>query len=339
MKKELEEKTNIIFKLSNTISVIKNVKEKEKNKINKEKKEESILKQELENIKLKNEKLLEELKNKYDLLSFEKDEELYNLKQNLESNISNNDKTISELIKFYKMFMNFISFIESNKNKDEITQLIFGIKNKINYENYPNLFKKLNEKNNSEDNNNEKEISKNLEIKEDVNSEQKIKTKEDNITYEKLMEKYKMICISFDFQIKKNNNNLIIINSQKRTIEKLEREIILYKQILKKKKSSNNNNALLLSKNFEENKNMKKSFSFNNNNNIIKIQKPFIIKRNKYINDILTSYQKTKDENIYNKNNIKELTLMQKRIKNGYRNKRPLSSYKETKNNFIFSTN
>ena len=355
MKKELEEKTNIILTLSNTISIIKNEKEKEKerNKIEEEKKENSFLKKELENMKLKKEKTLEEIKNNYDMMVIEKNEELYNLKQNLESNISNNNKTMSELIKLYKLFINFISYIESNKsnldkNNDDLTQSIFDIKNKINNMNYPNLFKKLNE--NSENNNNEK----NLENKEDNNSNQGIKIKKDNIILDELKEKYKSICLSFDLQVNKNNNNIIIINSQKRTIEKLEREILLYKQILKKKKSSNNNNALLLSKNFEENKIMKKSFSFNNKN-IIKAGKPLIIKRNKNNNDIynydsfrqvttnnsniLTSFQNTKDENIYNKKNIKEFLLMQKRIKNDYRNKRPLSASREAKNNFIFSTN
>ena len=354
IKKELEEKTNIILTLSNTISKIKNdkKKEKERNKMEEEKKENSILKQELENLKLKKEKTLEEIKNNYDMILMEKDEEIYNLKQNLESNISNNNKTISELIKLYKMFMNFISYIESNKsnldkNNEHLTKLISEIKNKINNVNYPNLFKKLNEKLNSENNNNE-------ENKEDISLNQEIKIKKDNITLEELKEKYKSICLSFDLQVTQNNNNLIIINSQKRTIEKLEREILLYKQILKKKKSSNNNYTLLLSKNYEENKNMKKSFSFNNKN-IIKTRKPLIIKRNKNNNDIynydsfrqvtsnnskiLTSFQNTKDDNIYNKKNAKDLILIQKRIKNDYRNKRPLSTSKEAKNNFSFSTN
>ena len=99
---------------------------------------------------------------------------------------------------------------------------------------------------------------------------------------------------------------------------------------------------------------MKQSMSFDNNE-LLKIQKPFIIKRNKRQNDIYNydsfreqtknstninnfSYQNTNNKNKSNYKNMKELILIQKRINNISKNKRPFSVRKEDKNKFIFST-
>ena len=201
-----------------------------------------------------------------------------------------------------------------------------------------------------------KEKNINILDKEDINDKEKAMNKKNininefikkrsakDILIEELKEKNKLLCLTFDIQVKKNNNNLVIINSQKRTIEKLEKEIDSYKQILLKKKVLSNDD-LILNKNVRE-------------NILLKKEKPYVIKRNERTYDIysydsfrqktknsthinnFSSYQNTIEKFNKKSKNVKELILIQKKIKNVSKNQRPFSVGNETKNNFIFTTN
>ena len=370
LQKELDKTKNIFLDFPNYTETLKeNDKMKkiiEENKYG-NKNIESSLREKIENMKQKEKKVLKEMKLNYDSIIFEKDNELLKLQKNLEEKAKDNNKTILELIKIYRTLINFISYIEKNKTNLEqnykgLNETIKGINNGLNQSVYPNLFRELKLKNQNiidlKDISKDSDLSKNSEIvrKETKKEKQEIKksleTSKDK-TIEELKEKYKMLCMTFDLQIKKNNNNLVIINSQKRTIEKLERELNLYRNIMEKKKIRINS----LSQDFQENKILQKSFSFNNKD-FLKITKPFIIKRNKRTNNLynfdsyrqkttnnntnfnsFSSFQNTNDKSIYNNKNIKEFLLIRKKLKKVDKNKRPFSVSREKKNNLISSSN
>ena len=369
LQKELDKKTKMILTISKTEMDTKNESKIKSKNISENKMTEFSFKQELENMKFNEEKNLKEIKNKYNSMLFEKKEELYQLKKNIESIKIDNNNIKTELINIYELFMDFISFIgknrkNSNKNSEELEQMILDINNKINNRNYPNLLQELKEKNKTKFDLKEmfmNDKSKNLEIKneddKDIKLSQELSEINDrakDLIIKELKEKNKLLSLTFDLQIKKNNNNLIIINSQKRTIEKLELELSAYRQIMKNKKNLSDN-ILTLNTDFKDSKIIKKSFSFNKND-VLKIQKPCIIKRNKKLNDIYnydsfkdqtknssninnyTSYQSKKDKINYNNKKVKELILIQKRINKVSKNKRPFSVSNEVKNNFIFET-
>ena len=369
LQKELDKKTKMILTISKTEMDTKNESKIKSKNISENKMTEFSFKQELENMKFNEEKNLKEIKNKYNSMLFEKKEELYQLKKNIESIKIDNNNIKTELINIYELFMDFISFIgknrkNSNKNSEELEQMILDINNKINNRNYPNLLQELKEKNKTKFDLKEmfmNDKSKNLEIKneddKDIKLSQELSEINDrakDLIIKELKEKNKLLSLTFDLQIKKNNNNLIIINSQKRTIEKLELELSAYRQIMKNKKNLSDN-ILTLNIDFKDSKIIRKSFSFNKND-VLKIQKPCIIKRNKKLNDIYnydsfkdqtknssninnyTSSQSKRDKINYNNKKVKELILIQKRINKVSKNKRPFSVSNEVKNNFIFET-
>ena len=372
LEKEIEQKAEIIFTLSkskiNKNNTFKNESKYSNNSENKEnRKTEFNLQQEIENMKLKEKDNLEKIKTKYESIMIEKDEEIYKLQQKLDGSEYGNKNAKKELIKIYTIFMDFITLIGKNKNEiikniEEIERIILEINNKINDKNFPNLFEELKDKNKSIINIKqiiEKNETKNLEIKLsddtdfDLNINKINENSNNNKLIEELKERNKILSLNFELHLKKINDNLVVINSQKRTIEKLERELNKYKQILQNKKF-NNKDIFILSKYSKENKIMKQSMSFDNNE-LLKIQKPFKIKRNKRQNDIYNydsfreqtknstninnfSYQNTNNKNKSNYKNMKELILIQKRINNISKNKRPFSIRKEDKNKFIFST-
>ena len=362
LQKELDKKSKIIFSITDSSKNWKNeIKIKCKN--NNENKENKMneYKQELENMKINEEKLRNEFKNKYNSMLMEKENELFDERQKYGKSVSDANQVKSELIKIYRIFKSFILYINNNKsnfsnNKEQLDKLIIGINNEIIEKNFPNLFNELKEKN------------INILDKEDINDKEKAMNKKNininefikkrsakDILIEELKEKNKLLCLTFDIQVKKNNNNLVIINSQKRTIEKLEKEIDSYKQILLKKKVLSNDD-LILNKNVKENILLKKSLSFKNNN-LLKKEKPYVIKRNERTYDIysydsfrqktknsthinnFSSYQNTIEKFNKKSKNVKELILIQKKIKNVSKNQRPFSVGNETKNNFIFTTN
>ena len=370
LQKELDKTKNIFLDFPNyTETLRENDKMKkiiEENKYG-NKNIESSLREKIENMKQKEKKVLKEMKLNYDSIILEKDNELLKLQKNLEEKAKDNNKTILELIKIYRTLINFISYIEKNKtnlvqNSKELNETIKGINNGLNKFVYPNLFRELKLKNQNiidlKDISKDSDLSKNSEIirketkKEKQEINKSLETSKDKII-EELKEKYKMLCMTFDLQIKKNNNNLVIINSQKRTIEKLEKELNLYRNFMEKKKIRINS----LSQDFQENKILQKSFSFNNKD-FFKITKPFIIKRNKRANDLynfdsyrqkttnnntnfnsFSSFQNTNDKSIYNNKNIKELLLIRKKLKKVDKNKRPFSVSREKKYNLISSSN
>ena len=341
LQKELDKKSKILFNIN--IPDFKNKKKEKKENLATE----FNFRKELENLKLKEEKEMEEIKDKYNSILIGKKQELSDLKYSLEKNTHYISEIKSELIKLYEIFMNFLSYINNNKtnfNKgiEELENVIKQINIKMSYKNFPNLFEELNQKN---------KIINIIDISKEnlsINQNKTTDNSKDKII-EELKEKNKLICLSFDLQNKKNNNNLIIINSQKRTIEKLQKENNIFKEKLLKKKSLSNE-ALLL------NKNLKKSFSFKYND-LLTSEKPFIIRRNKRMDDIynydsfrqqtkntsniinqFTSFQNTSEKNKDKNKNMKEFILIQKRINKNSKNKRPFSISNEMKNNFILTT-
>ena len=226
LQKELDKTKNIFLDFPNyTETLRENDKMKkiiEENKYG-NKNIESSLREKIENMKQKERKVLKEMKLNYDSIILEKDNELLKLQKNLEEKAKDNNKTISELIKIYKMLINFISYIENNKtnliqNSKELNETIKGINNGLNKSVYPNLFRELKMKNQNiidlKDISKDSDLSKNSEIirKETKKEKQEInksfETSKDK-TIEELKEKYKMLCMTFDLQIKKNNNNLM----------------------------------------------------------------------------------------------------------------------------------
>ena len=225
LQKELDKTKNIFLDFPNYTETLKeNDKMKkiiEENKYG-NKNIESSLREKIENMKQKEKKEIKEMKLNYDSIILEKDNELLKLQKNLEEKAKDNNKTILELIKIYRTLINFISYIEKNKTNLEqnykgLNETIKGINNGLNQSVYPNLFRELKLKNQNiidlKDTNKDSDLSKNLEIirKETKKEKQEInksfETSKDKII-EELKEKYKMLCMTFDLQIKKNNNTI-----------------------------------------------------------------------------------------------------------------------------------
>ena len=370
LKKDLDKKNEIFCKFSKTLSgqmegwtqvnskeISKKNEIKNKNKkndlndLNESELSDITLRQELVKMKIKNQKALEELKEKYKFILLEKKNTIYDLEHKFEKidEVYKYEfkKINSELTKMHGMLISLISYIENNKkniiiekNSTELEKIIFSIKEDININNYPFLFKEIeNQKKLKENNeeNKEDENSMRSEKNEEEKKEKNIKKDEDlskDELIEKLKNKIKRLTLNFDIQLKKYNNNIFLMGLQQRTIEKLKREINIYKQTFKNKNitppiiSLNinmNNNEIKNEnkKNKQENKVIQKSFSFTNNDKGV-----FKIPLLKY------PKSKLKESDIYNFDSIiAPSTNNTNNINSFFRPSSPDSSYSNTNSN------
>ena len=370
LKKDLDKKNEIFCKFSKTLSgqmegwtqvnskeISKKNEIKNKNKkndlndLNESELSDITLRQELVKMKIKNQKALEELKEKYKFILLEKKNTIYDLEHKFEKidEVYKYEfkKINSELTKMHGMLISLISYIENNKkniiiekNSTELEKIIFSIKEDININNYPFLFKEIeNQKKLKENNeeNKEDENSMRSEKNEEEKKEKNIKKDEDlskDELIEKLKNKIKRLTLNFDIQLKKYNNNIFLMGLQQRTIEKLKREINIYKQTFKNKNitppiislnTNMNNNEIKNEnkKNKQENKVIQKSFSFTNNDKGV-----FKIPLLKY------PKSKLKESDIYNFDSIiAPSTNNTNNINSFFRPSSPDSSYSNTNSN------
>ena len=242
------------------------------------------------------------------------------------------------------MLTSLISYIENNKkniiiekNSAELEKIIFSIKEDININNYPFLFKEIENQKKLKENNEENKEGENS-IQSEKNKEEKNIKKDEDLSkdelIEKLKNKIKRLTLNFDIQLKKYNNNIFLMGLQQRTIENLKREINIYKQTFKNKNitppiislnTNMNNNEIKNEnkKNKQENKVIQKSFSFTNNDKGV-----FKIPLLKY------PKSKLKESDIYNFDSIiAPSTNNTNNINSFFRPSSPDSSYSNTNSN------
>ena len=250
------------------------------------------------------------------------------------------------MTKIYGMLINLISYIENNKknlliekNSNELDKIISGIKDDINGENFPFLFKELDNKNNLKEKNEENKTEENSFKNE---KKEKIKNKEEenqglnrDKIINKLENKIKRLTLNYDNQLKKYNNNIFLLGLQQRTIQKLKREINIYKQTLKNK----NINPPIISLNsskIEETNKINKPNAINNKNAII--QKSFSFNNEKGKIDIpllLLKNKKFNENELYNIDSFRQPSTNNTNINSIFRASSPDSSYSNiTTNNF-----
>ena len=321
-----------------------------KNNLNESELTDITLNQELVKMKIKEQKAIEEIKDKYDYIILEKKNTIYELEhkfEKIDETYKYEIKRINfEMTKIYGMLINLISYIENNKknlliekNSNELDKIISGIKDDINGENFPFLFKELDNKNNLKEKNEENKTEENSFKNE---KKEKIKNKEEenqglnrDKIINKLENKIKRLTLNYDNQLKKYNNNIFLLGLQQRTIQKLKREINIYKQTLKNK----NINPPIISLNsskIEETNKINKPNAINNKNAII--QKSFSFNNEKGKIDIpllLLKNKKFNENELYNIDSFRQPSTNNTNINSIFRASSPDSSYSNiTTNNF-----
>ena len=331
-------------------------------------------KQELNKLKIKEQKNIQELKEKYNYILLEKKNALYELEHKFEKIDEEYKyefkKIISELSRIYGMLMSLITYIENHKkllfeekNIEELKSIIFSIKDDITNENYPFLFKELNnqkkstekkeekkvdeislEKEKSKDNNKENNKEKEKEIKIIINNAENVDDMKKDEIIEKLKNKVKRLMLNNDMQIKKYNNNVFLLGLQQRTIEKLNQEINTYKQTLKNKNitppiiSLKNNSIINNNESKHENKNIsklpdtggvknkiiQKSFSYNIDKGNMEL--PFKYIRNCKFNE---------NEGYNNIDSLRQPSTNNTNFNSFFRASSPDSSYSNTNSNYF----
>ena len=368
LKKDLKAKNDIFCNFSKSISKKMNnfeqisqdtVSQKPETK-NKDKKTEFneseltdlILKQELEKMKIKEQKEIKELKDKYNYILLEKKNTIYDLEHKFEKidEIYKNElkETYSEITNIYGMLISLISYIEKNKknllnekNSNELEKIIFSLKDDIQEEKFPCLFKELNRKKNLKEKN-EKEKTEENSIQ-SVKEEEKVEnikinkedykdlSKDEIIT--KLENKIKRLILNYDIQLKKYNNNIFLFGLQQRTIEKLKREINIYKITLKNKNITPPLISLNCSKNDEINS-TKIPKTKNKKKEIIQKSFSFISEKGKMgIPFSLLKFNKFNEKEPFNFDSFRQPSTNNTNINSNFRASSPETSYSNTNTN------